>query len=275
MGMEAYKDKQGTSTREPRARAAAAVTTNKPKYCLQDLDLIDNLQLIARIRAIDNRSARQIAEAICRKSALLSTLPDSSVDLNFLAIDGQLLEGGEHMRNLRMPLRDIVGANPWGFLNLVNRLRRMDFANLVFEGPEGMQARLEQRPMLLRLLSPSYRHASVNDIPAVLMGHLEYLAGINSVVPFYLIRFLMPVTPLLLVVLGWPLYRLWNPQNSLAAVFCLLASIPLGMTIMWLIRQHHWHRLLALFISFTDEFVVHELESGNTESAGRNSDDPA
>jgi hypothetical protein len=237
-------------------------TIGKPRYTLADLYRIDNIILMKRLARIDNPLAHRIADVLYTRSGIGGwTNKKWRPDL-FMLKDGSVIPGGEIFEERPIKLRKLTGWRPQQLLSLLNRLQQVSFRDLIADGPEAIREKLDTRPALLRLLFPTPRLEKTVHIPGALISQLEFLIGEKRSVPWVFLRALIPFIPA--VTSFGPIlpFIFREHPNFKLAMIAMVPSVLLGLFVMSWIQNYDRQRLLALYISFTDEFISAEEVHG-------------
>ncbi|MCB1218416.1 hypothetical protein KDL44_13585 [bacterium] len=220
---------------------------DKHHYENADLDRIDSRMLQQRLYRIDNPLAREIAED------LFSRLRRTFRSVDFLSTDPKY----------RPSLRMLCGNEANGLLRQLRRMQEQRLSGLIMEGPEFVERILANLHPLQRLLWPPPRPESSKQLSRILVEYVEFIGNEKR-------RFSWRFGTILNVVLTLisALLLLYVSTDFMRWILFLLFG-PAFMFLMWGVHafnQNAEQRLLALYISFTDELVQHELEQHPEEA---------
>ncbi len=218
----------------------------KPHYIRQDLDMMSVACLRERVGRISNQQARHLAIGIWQQ-----------VQGCYRGLDrGQLAD--------RRSVAQALGWRPGQLVGLLERMQRASFGQVVLEGPEGMNEYLEGLHPMLRLFMPASQLTRSFDTAARMTRFLEFYVEGSQPVPhsFYNALKLMGgiVLALGLVALAaWYLKPIHSPPPLLIAGL----AVPPILLLLCSMREYtafFRRRALALYISFTDEFMDDEKQ---------------
>ena len=178
----------------------------------------------------------------------------SSLDPGYARLHGTSL-ATEVFEEVPVSLRQLVNRRPADFLRLLNRLRLFSFRELVAGGPEALRERLDQRPLLERLFTPEPRLKITEDIAPLITEQPECIVGIRTLVPQCAIRAIQPYFPVLFTFGPLAIVLLLGLRDSALLMLVLLPSMLALFYVEDRIKTNERHLRLALYITFTDEFV--------------------
>ena len=231
----------------------------KPAYTQADLQRITAGDLRARLERIDNRQAHAIAAKLWK-----------AVELQYTNQYGQLMLKDSHTL-LRMAGNSLRHR----LLARLEALRRVDFGDIVVEGPPRMELMIANLHPFVRFLHPPLRLKKTEDSAAHLLRYLEFIENPEQSVPESFRRswlfvggmFGFLIMPMLMLVLF--IDRVREAKWLLIVGFAVM----LGGVILSGFQLAGFGRLrtISLYISFTDEFVnldeEQEMESGEQGDA--------
>jgi len=196
----------------------------KPRYNEMDLDRITVIRLHERFWRIDNPLALRIAEELNPLGLEPVSLQIAFLQLSALFKRGNLVPAELSEESLARPLRKLVGKRPRQFLNLLNRLQSVSFRDIVADGPQALHSKLQNRPVLWRLLTPPLKLKATDDIPRVLISNLEYLTSEHPVVPWPFVLSLGSTIPQV-TTFGPPFFFIFRSHYSGRVCFGLDKSL--------------------------------------------------
>ena len=223
-----------------------AMHSGKPAY---DLTLLRHMtigELRERIGRISNQQARHIAVGLWQELAGCWRGMDAR----------QLRDGATVVQAL--------GWRPQALVELVNVLRGMDFGQVIMEGPEGMDEFLERLHPLWRIFMPPPRLRRSFDNAKRLSRFLEFYVNPDRSMPAGVLNWLKLIGGLLVglaMLYGGMLYLKTQHQPppwklALAGLPAIIVIIAAGREFQAYFRR----RVLAIYISFTDEFMDDEKQ---------------
>ena len=216
----------------------------KPGHTPEELNSITVADLKARIGRIDNQQARNIAFKLW-----------SLLENQYRNQYGQLSIKDRHTVSAlnRLPRRALPAQ--------LERLRSIDLGDMIADGPQRLEAQLQGLHPFIRFLQPPARVRHSFDSAQHLARYLEFYMDPRRRVPESFIRGWIFGTGMLVSFLlpGWLGYLLH--ESALRAwifgglVLCMIIGTGLSA---FSLAGFGQRRLLALYISFTDEFVNDE-----------------
>ena len=230
----------------------------KPQYTLKQFDEMDYAELELRLAMIDNRQAMELAGDIlnlCWNNVapamkLWSHLREKA--------EKWIPDGNAHKLRRRFPLRVICGSGRRRAITVLNDLSRVSLAQLAAEPGAGLQQIESRVSPLWRTILPSARLGRRQAVSAFLAAYLEFLYQPRRTVPWliYLVIAIIPTA----ILINLPIFLSIPFRFGWAGIFAhLVWTIAVLSYITWL-SSYNLQRLLALYISFTDEFVESKEE---------------
>ena len=212
---------------------------DKPQYSLAELRRLDREALVARMNRIDNQTALEIATQLWNRT---------------MTVRNNWMTG----RNQRANSMEVMAGRRLAELPaLLESMRKIDFGQIVI-GKSTMSAdRLQELPAIVRLLMGNPYPRDSRHVADHLIRYLDLYIDPHRRLPQHLSYLGLEwisraglICIVLRAVLDWPLWTLF--------VF-LSPSMLLGSR-MTLSKNLQRLRLLALYVSFTDEFVGEEQQ---------------
>jgi hypothetical protein len=216
----------------------------KPGYTPEQLRDMTVADLKARIGKIDNQQARNIAFKLW-----------SLLENQYRNQYGQLAISDTH---------SVAALNRWprhGLLRLLEQLRRIDFGDMIAEGPQRLEEQLQSLHPFIRFLQPPARLRLSFDSAEYLLRYLEFYLDPARQIPESFIRSWIFTLGMLASYLlpAWLIYLLRDAPRRGWIFSGLVLLMILGTLLSVLaIAGHSQRRAIALYISFTDEFVNDE-----------------
>ncbi|MCB1218419.1 hypothetical protein KDL44_13600 [bacterium] len=239
----------------------------KPGYGRRELGRITTAMLRNRLSRIDNRTAHALARELlgqCLSSGpsswALSTLAEFVEERPVeLSADGHILRLATSARE-SLSLK-ILCPQPGYLLGMLEKLRHVSFRDMVLLDPQQLQEEIESANPLVRLLLPLKRLNDSRHIAEYLADNIDRLPRPHRGIPFRLQKLLNIWSPLAGILLI-PLFSFWLSIGNVtklalvpATLLYLICLLCYQSFMTGLIRRRHFQRTLALYISFTDEFV--------------------
>jgi hypothetical protein len=218
---------------------AVMFATAKPAYSPQDLRRLNREVLLKRLVWIDNQTAREIATQLWNRT--MSARP------------GLFRNPGSSSRLFGM--ESMAGRKFDEMPELLEDMRHVSFGQIVIGKSTMISDRLSELPALVRLLMANPYPRSSRSAADHLIRYLDLYLNPHCRMPQHLIYLGLEYfswAGMLGIgfgsMLAWPLWTL---------LIFFLPSLLLGSR-MTMSRNLQRIRLLALYISFTDEFVERE-----------------
>ncbi|MEZ5339033.1 MAG: hypothetical protein R3F46_12340 [bacterium] len=212
----------------------------KPDYTMDALRELDNLDLQRRVERIDNRMAQRIARQLWEEFHRMWSVDHP--------------EGTQQYRSLQFTQRRellILHAE-------LQRLRGCSFGAMVLEAPQLLRERWDELPALLRLLLRPPAGLNSEQAGRDLLDYSELLTGQSRGIPGVLVRSALRWGSILCLVVI-PLLALlasrWNGNWLILMVAPGILYTFAYMAGIYRVESRQYMLALALFISFTDEFV--------------------
>ncbi|MCB1221761.1 MAG: hypothetical protein H7A35_14260 [Planctomycetales bacterium] len=223
--------------------------TGKPGYDEARLQALTVAELRDRLSRIDNPTALAIATKLWQAMESLFTN-----------------QYGSSLMRDEYSTWQIAARNRHRLLRRLEALRRVDIGDFLAEGPQRMDMALQHLHPLVRLLRPAQKAKRSEDSADWLLRNLEFVEDPERQFPEGFVRswifgvgmFLTMALPVLLVLLLAPLLE--NKVVLLLPTFVILVT---GILVS--VLQLHGYsvvRIMAAYISFTDEFVNLDGEQG-------------
>ena len=232
-------------------QASGITFREKPLHSVQSLQGITVQQLHRRLHQVDNALAQPVAHALWNMMGL-------SINYRVSGLLGQ----GAGQSAWRT-----AGLAPGRLLAMLRRMRKISFSRLVLEGPEEISGRLGLLNPLRqgRLKPPSARDPQ--RFASHLAACLEFYINPWQLLPWRPVRAVLSLLAALAICLlaiwfmaGW---HYQYEYDLLMIGFVQLAGLALLGLLVYDYSVLSEQRLLALYISFTDEFVTGEPEWEN------------
>ena len=232
-----------------------------PRYTEAELDSISSTDLHARLERIDNETAQAIAGRLYSMAGIerlvMRTIPQAEN-----AESDEPVGEDQHWVRQDNSLRLLAAARPQALLNKLRQMEGLDYGMLMVIGPQGIRERLRERPALMRLLSPPIRLELSEDIADALVRYGEFLAAEDGRLPWTQYIPYLPLLPALLcLAVLFPMTMLPKVFFALPMAIVMLLILGAGRFFSWFTNEDRL-RKLALYITFTDEFVVEPEEDG-------------
>ena len=229
-------------------------TIGKPHYSRADLDQLSAKSLQDRLELIDNRFARQIASRLF--SGLTKFMPKLKREI-YTAEQLQLLDMKfeEYIAlNLNSPLDSPINART--LVKLLNDMAAFQFGSLISAGPQALREVLPEDNLPGRLLAQYQRTDSAEDVADFLLDHFEYMIYPHSRLSWKSMVLILRSAGFLLSASIFLAMRVASfPEiNYLSITLYFAALVMIMLPNAYTTRRMHT-RQLALYISFTDEFV--------------------
>ena len=264
----------------------------KPQYSAQQLANITILQLFQRIERIDNATARRIARQLWANLPHFGSLAGNFDRRERITLDDAPPPGIEAQIASISARLGLAPRLPAMFLRQPDRLhqhlidmRNISFVSMVADGTEALNAYLAGVSPLQRLLLPPGRLRTTDDVAQFLMVNVNLLTAPHRGLTYGQRRFLLTQTPIWIMLLFVVslLLGIFHPFQGLLMgptagrpswVFAtLMLNVFLcviwgGRTLGRLDNELYAQHLLALYISFTDEFVEETASAGQAATAG-------
>lgn len=244
----------------------------KPGYRREQLGSITLAMLLNRLSLIDNRTAHHIARELLGQWLSSGSTMSALSTLAELALD-KPAELSEDVHILRTGLSEKHSASlaklcpqPRYLLEMLGRLQHVSFRDMVMLDPQQLQEEIESTNPLLRLLLPQKRLTEARHVADFLADNIDRLPQPHRGTPYRLQKLVIAWLPVL-AILAVPAvtlavkaigYSLLTP--AFAAVMFVFTLMLIRSMLAGLIRRRHFQRTLALYISFTDEFVGEDQE---------------
>ncbi|MCB1188232.1 hypothetical protein KDL29_13795 [bacterium] len=229
----------------------------KPTYTRSDLDRITNEDLLNRIELIDNALAREISIKLHR--AMKSAVPLSSrYDNHYFIRNGET-------RIITSPVLPISKTNVFflgSLIQMLNRMSRISFSDLIADGPDALKERMSNAGFYGRFDSQLQNTSSTDDIGGFLISHLEYIVNPQAKLSWKSLRIILYIAYFLsMMAVSVFAIRIGSTINVGIWAFLLLSAVSVPIAFMFgCIRNHESIRILALYISFTDEFIDNDRQ---------------
>ena len=236
-----------------RQQAAASVLKGDPHsmdkhhYVNDDLDRLDSRMLQQRLYRIDNKLAREIA------NELFERVRRTFKSVDFLSSDPKY----------RPSLRMLCGNEAMGLLKQLRRMQKLRLSGLIMEGPEFVERILGNLHPIERMMQPPPHPTSSRGLTKILVENVEFFGDSRRSFSW---RFGTVMN--LLLGLAAAVFLLYISPEVIRGILLLLFG-PGFLFLFWGVHafmQNSEQRLLALYISFTDELVQHELEQHGGEA---------
>ena len=222
--------------------------TGKPTYSHTVLESFDSLQLHTRIDRIDNRMAREVAVLIWNEFTRMWASDNPDLDPN----------------RISWPL-SVLRAVDRKFLYVeLDELRRVCIGAMLLESPQLIRERWQELHPLLRMVMRPPAGKDSSNAGRDLVEYHELLTGQTSRVPGFIIRAALRWGAIGCMIILPFLAMLLAPAGTKAGYVLLpsLLYVVLYLSVMYRVESRQYLRLLALYISFTDEFVTGEPDGG-------------
>lgn len=252
-GMDAAMTKDA-----PSLPTAMPVRIAKPRYGVLRLQTLDDAWIIDRLKAIDNPAMRRMAieilhfarPALLRGRSSTFQLRISELLDNPLAPPRATPQLGSSL------LRGIASRER--VCRLVNQLSETRFAPLVLEDRHELLDSLYARRLDLRILRAMYDSAEADTVAELLHNHtglfVDPARGLTSTQSLILMGIYCVALSVMAVII-FDLAVLLNP------VFLVLMGLFTGIY-MLARSEYENEKAIALFISFTDEFMAGDEQAG-------------
>ena len=225
------------------AESDSGDVAGKPRYTLEDLRRLDQDILRARLSCIDNQTARDIATQLWNR---------------VMACRREMFrQPGKDGRPLSM--KNLAGKNFPELPILLENMRLLNFSQIVISKSSMIIDRLQELPALTRLLLPNPYPRHSQHVADHLIRYLDLYINPHKRLPQHLsylgfecIAWAGMICIVLRSLLDWPI---WTLLIFLSPILLLSSRITLT-------RNLQRVRLLALYISFTDEFVSEKRCNG-------------
>ena len=252
------------------AKLDASESAGKPRYTDADLDIVSFQELAMRLKRIDNETALEIANHLYQNAVL-----NRPVKFNFgiIARIFQVNTTADHLAegiSENIKLRDMCRTAPKHLLTMLNKMREINYGTLVIDGPGILQESVAELSPWRRLFFLSAKLKSMVDVPRFLTNYYECLIPTGSKFPWQVVELFWSCCFLLGLLLPqfFNYYQLSHPTipvilqtappslHSKIWPSLLIVLLPAAAFFMMNVaRRFRQDRLLALYISFTDEFV--------------------
>ncbi|MCB1188218.1 hypothetical protein KDL29_13725 [bacterium] len=236
----------------------SSTTAGKRLYSREDLDRITNQDLIDRMAHIDNELALDIAARIFEK--LIRYVPRATRIEEEREMDyGQ----GPVSTRVLSPLVTISRMGivlPGMLVSMLQRFGKISFGRQVAEGPQYLRERLEDADGLGRLESGFSSIRDTSLIADYLISNMEVLSGERPLLRWKYLRPVLQVFCFCIMLIALNAIfqsRFCNDYPYAMFGLYLLLLVSQAMT-SFMLMNHTKIRMLALYMSFTDEFVAED-----------------
>ena len=222
------------------------VAAGKPGYSERDLDEIRGSHLRARVGRISNQQARHIAVGLWQ------------------ILEGQVTSGRDSPTQLpdNWSLRKLAMEGGTQLLLQKDKLQSVDFGDMVVMGPEYMDGFLDNMHPFYRLIVSPPPVKSSFDIAKRLYDYMEFYTNPGQSFPQEFMNKVHLVLLYAFAALAGLAERMFNTNGDIDWLLLIIFLIACGL--MLLLSFGHGRarrvRILALFISFTDEFIDDERQ---------------
>ena len=218
----------------------------KPWYIREDLQMMMIGDLRGRIGRISNQQARHLAVGLW-----------SQVQRCYRGLDRSLLAD-------RRSVAQALAWRPNQLLLLLGAMREVSFGSIIMEGPEHMNQYLDSLHPLLALFMPKSSVRRSYDNAARLAVFLEFYINPGQRLPERFVNWirLLAGVVIALGILAADIVYLSSVESRHPALIFGLAILPILILIVSgrEFQAFQRRRTLALFISFTDEFIDDERQ---------------
>ncbi|MCB1218426.1 MAG: hypothetical protein R3F46_12290 [bacterium] len=218
----------------------------KPAYREPDLNAMLGSELRARVGRISNQQARHIAVGLWQ------------------ILEGQVTSGRSSPPQLpdNWSLHQLAIGGGTQLLLLLDKLQSVDFGDMVVMGPEYMDGFLDKMHPFYRLIVSPPPVKSSFDIAKRLYDYMEFYTNPGQSFPQEFLNKIHIVLLYAFTALAGLAERMFNTNGDIDSV--LLYGFLLAAGLMLLLSHFHSRmrrvRIIALYISFTDEFIDDERQ---------------
>ncbi|MCB1188178.1 hypothetical protein KDL29_13520 [bacterium] len=219
---------------------ADGMLSGKPSYAMVKLRQLDNRMLPARLERIDNQMARSIATEVWEEFHRMWSVDHP--------------EGSKQYRSLQY----VNERDMQVLYDELERLRQCSFGALVLEGPQILRERWDELHPMFRLLMRPPAGKRSSQAGRDLLDYSELLTGQRNGIPGVLIRNALRYGAILsLVILPLALIAsmFWNSSWVSFVPMPGILYLFIYMSVLYRVESRQYMNALALYISFTDEFV--------------------
>ncbi|MCB1218415.1 hypothetical protein KDL44_13580 [bacterium] len=228
-----------------RAEAQNRAAAGKPQYTPRSLSRLTALDLHARLERIDNPLAHEVAAELWTRILRMSMVPREVIDRQ---------EPGLHVRRM-------AGGNTGRLLRLLDELRHASLAEAIVADSSGLRELLGEGSLLQRLGGPLPVLDSTDKRVEFLLRFLECLKRPPWKTDWQSMERLRGLAHLVLN-LGFFVSLAMGGSRTVLPGLAAAALLIIGLLVWKFLYERV--RLLALYISFTDEFVEPEAVLSGT-----------
>lgn len=235
----------------------------KREYTLDELRKIDTDQLRSRLDRIDNELAWRLAAELFLYAHERNGKVDNSS--SSARISKEVLETAA---NVRVARKDVSPANFHNYYlkelrRNLEHLRSVQLSDYITGDPSQIVSRLYDRRPLIKLLTPKPRLSGMSDIVRFWLSNHQIIITGQTGLPVVLMRireFLITFTWLFVTSFALEWMFPGSMKNMLDKILFSLIGGVLNSFVGVYTRRDRSKIAMALYISFTDEFIDNERQ---------------